>query len=125
MRLTKVHYTVLDAVYRQGRAILYRVLTKKTMGKSSREEQSVTGRNFYKLSLEINWDVVEKWIFESVLNNFFQNSRAEKHLSSWKNILEGVQDFEKEKKKGCQKINRHRNAPIFIAHTYEEVEGYY
>lgn len=42
MRLTKVHYTVLDAVYRQGRAILYRVLTKKTMGKSSREEQSVT-----------------------------------------------------------------------------------
>lgn len=54
MRLTKVHYTILDAVYRQGRAILYRVLTKKTMGKSSREEQSVTGRNFYKLSLEIN-----------------------------------------------------------------------
>lgn len=96
MRLTKVHYTVLDAVYRQGRAILYRVLTKKTMGKSSREEQSVTGRNFYKLSLEINWDVVERWIFESVLNNFFQNSRVEKHLSSWKNIL--VQNFDKKKK---------------------------
>ena len=104
MRLTKVHYTVLDAVYRQGRAILYRVLTKKTMGKSSREEQSVTGRNFYKLSFEINWDVVERWIFESVLNNFFQNSRGEKHLSSWKNILEGVQDFEKEKKKGVRKL---------------------
>lgn len=33
MRLTKVHYTVLDAVYRQGRAILYRVLTKKTIEK--------------------------------------------------------------------------------------------
>lgn len=96
MRLTKVHYTVLDAVYRQGRAILYRVLTKKTMGKSSREEQSVTGRNFYKLSFEINWDVVERWIFESVLNNFFQNSRVEKHLSSWKNIL--VQNFDKKKK---------------------------
>lgn len=102
MRLTKVHYTVLDAVYRQGRAILYRVLTKKTMGKSSGEEQSVTRRNFYKLSLEINWDVVERWIFESVLNNFFQNSRVEKHLSSWKNIL--VQDFEKEKKKGVRKL---------------------
>lgn len=33
MRLTKVHYTVLDAVYRQGRAILYRVLTKKAIEK--------------------------------------------------------------------------------------------
>lgn len=33
MRLTKVHYTVLDAVYRQGRAILYRVLTKETIEK--------------------------------------------------------------------------------------------
>lgn len=59
MRLTKVHYTVLDAVYRQGRAILYRVLTKKTMGKSSREEQSVTrGRetftNFLSKLIEMN-----------------------------------------------------------------------
>lgn len=120
MRLTKVHYTVLDAVYRQGRAILYRVLTKKTMGKSSREEQSVTrGRetftNFLSKLIEMNSREMDIW---KRIEFFFRIVECRNRYifvpKKYSRTVKGRRFWER--KKACvKKMNHHRNAAIFIA----------